>query len=135
METITENKSMVKVIVLEDNLSHWSDKISNFVEKIETVYMYDASTVTYCAEVTPSFYLIPLYYIVTPLNETCESIVEEVEAEFYNEEPIYVHVHSIANVEGQIFANQDFNYTDAESDEYKECIEEVEEYLKCNHVI
>ncbi len=142
METQTkvkvETKTDIKVVLI-DETDGWADEIKAKVNKISTAYLYDKSEKTYCAEITPSFYLIPLYYVVDFGDfERDEELEEEIHNEFHNEQPIYMHCYSIEKYEHaneQSTSCLNIEIESHESEKYNKFMDSLEENFKCNHPI
>ncbi len=142
METLTEKKKATKTdiqIVLVDETYGWSDKIKNQVGKIYTAYIYDKSVATHCCEITPSYELVPLYYSTEfAEHKYSEAVEEEIQNEFHNAEPIYMHCSAVEKLEHanvNHFKNMNKMFVGRESDAYKKFMADNEEYFKCNHAI
>lgn len=129
METLI--KSDIRVVAI-DETRHWDRAIQNVCGTIKTVYMYDSSVVTHCCEITPSYHLTPLYYVIE--NEVSDEVWEMVNENLVNEEPKYMHCHVVDELES-IASEQELDFEDSESEEYKDHFEEVREYLNGNHLI
>jgi len=90
-----------------DETKHWVDSISKSAGKIFCVCIYNSEEVTHCCEITPSYYLIPIYSYCE--NEVSEEIKEEI---ICNDilEPFYVHcssIDSMQNVDAGNFETED----------------------------
>ena len=131
MKTLELVKTNFKVVAI-DQTSHWSERLQELCGKIETVYLVDCGFVTHCCELTPSYDLTPLYYIID--KDVSEEIQEEVMNEIGKEENQYFHVTFINSLKS-VNVNNNIEVEDSECDEYKEHFAEVEEYVRCNHQI
>jgi len=129
METLI--KSDIRVIAI-DETRHWDRAIQSVCGTIKTVYMYDSSVQTYCCEITPSYELTPLYYVIE--NEVSDETYDLVNENLGSEEPIYMHCRVVDELE-TISSEQGFDFESSEDEEYKEGFEEVREYLNGNHLI
>jgi len=127
----TAINSDIRVVAI-DETRHWKDEIQALCGNIKTVYVYDASVETFCAEITPSYYLTPLYYVIE--NEVSDEVRDMVNENLVNEEPIYIHCRVVDKLES-VPTKNNFEFDNSESDEYKENFEEVREYLNGNHLI
>lgn len=94
------NKTVAIVAINETE--HMSDELK---EKsggaIYTLYLYDPEEATYCAEITPSFYLIPFDYY------TKERLSDEDDSEYGADilgEPIYMHCRSVESIDDKFKA-------------------------------
>lgn len=138
-----EQKQAIKTdfqIVELDTTYGWSDKIKSRVDKIFTVYLYDKSVVTNCAELTPSYELIPLYYNITtkPSQRRDEQLEEEIDSEFGNEEPIYMHCKDVEKLQHADFSRLKHinkKLVGRKSRAYRRQVEELTEYFQANHII
>lgn len=128
MEQAAILKSNIRVVAIDEN--YWTSKIAKACGNIQCVYMYDASVTTNLCEITPSYALIPLYYITE--NEISDDLHSQMMDEDMDE--MYIHCHSIDGMES-ISSEQEFEFSSSESEEYKEHFEEVREYLNGNHLI
>lgn len=129
METLI--KSDIRVVAI-DETRHWTKEIQDLCGTIKTVYMYDSSVQTHCCEITPSYYLTPLYYIIE--NEVSDETYDLVNENLANEEPMYMHCNVVDELES-IASEKELDFEDSESEEYREHFEEVREYLNGNHLI
>ena len=128
METTDILKSDIRVVAIDEN--YWTEEIAKACGNIQCVYIYDASVQIRLCEVTPSYELIPLYYI------TENEISDELHSQMMNEDMdvMYVHCYQVDKMES-ISANNDIEFESSDSEEYKEHFEEVKEYVNCNHLI
>lgn len=128
-------KTKLKIVVIDES-QYWKEDILKACGgKIETVYMYDASEATRCCEITPSYYLIPLYYV--PAVHVSDEIHAELIDTFSNEEPMYVHcsdVDKLTHIEISALNNKSIRRTERNQKNYDTFIEEKREYFNCNHV-
>ena len=131
MKTSELIKSDIRVVAI-DETRHWDEAIQKACGTIKTVYMYDSSVQTRCCEVTPSYYLTPLYYVIE--NEVSDEVYEMVNENLANEEPIYMHCGVVDGLES-VSTKNNFEFESSEDEEYKEQFEEVREYLNGNHLI
>jgi len=131
MGTIEQKTSDIRVVAI-DETRHWDRAIQSVCGKIQTIYMYDSSVQTHCCELTPSYELTPLYYVIE--NEVSDSARETVDENLASEEPIYMHCNVVDEME-TISSEQGFDFDSSEDDEYKDSFEETREYLNCNHLI
>lgn len=130
-----KKKTKFRVVELDES-DGWNEDILKAVGgKITTVYLYDEGIKTHCCELTPSYYLIPLYHLTPnfPLednNEDREHSRMEVDG-YIEMKPIYVHCGNITP------SNIDISYLDKKykkpyGKRYNKILDEVEDYLKCN---
>ncbi len=131
MENATLINSDIKVVAI-DETHQWDKSIQEVCGTIKTVYMFESSVVTHCCELTPSYYLTPLYYVIE--NEVSDEVFDTVNDNLVNEEPMYMHCRVVDELE-TIDSEQEFDFESSESEEYKEYFEEVREYLNCNHLV
>ena len=135
---MTARKTDIQVVQFDDT-NTWTEAIKTQVGKIYTVYMYDASVATTLCELTPSYYLIPLYYNTEfAPHKYSEEIESEIDEQFRLEEPIYMHCDDVeklhhADVSRLVNFNKRLHSRDDEK--YYDFIEETKEYLTANHVI
>ena len=137
---IKKRSTLTDIQIIEiDQTYAWSDKIKEQVDKIFTVYLYDKSVTTNCAELTPSYELHPLYYNVTykPTQERNEELEDEIDDEFSEEGEIYMHCHSIDKLTHADMSRMKNNkrFVGRKSPAYDRFIEEIKEYYICYHII
>ena len=130
----TENRSpklmdfhLVKFV--EDG---WDPEFLKKTGKIETVCLYDAGEVTHLCEFTPSYYLIPLYYV------TEKQIDDATDAELAGvlAEPFYVHCHQVGfgyHIGNPLKAEDRGKTWDELNMDYEGALEGVIEHETCNH--
>ena len=112
-------------LVAIDETDDWlfEKKEAGLIDQIHTVYAFDRNEQTYCAEMTPSFYLIPVEYVTkytqdanawllkcvdktasaVPTPDELRDIQDEFAEEwedairdvFYDAKPIYVHCSTV----------------------------------------
>lgn len=118
-------------VVAIDETHFWSDRIQKEAGKIEQVYLYDESTCVNMCEITPSFRLIPLYFITE--NQISDELHEEMMGE--PSEETYVHVNQLKGNDLMDLRKfgLNFRYTNVESQHYRDGEERTVEYLTCNH--
>lgn len=135
---MTARKTDIQIVKI-DQTHFWVDDIKKKVGKIYTVFLYDKSVVTHCSEITPSYYLIPLYYITEfQPHKYSEEIESEIDEQFGSEEPKYMHctdVEKLHHADVSRLINFNKRITGRESEFYNNFIEETKEYLTANHVI
>jgi len=131
MEKIEQKTSDIRVVAI-DETRHWDRAIQSVCGKIQTIYMYDTSVTTNLCEITPSYELTPLYYVIE--NEVSDKTRELVDGNSASEEPIYMHCNIVDELES-ISSEQGFDFENSEDEEYKEGFEIAREYLNCNHLI
>lgn len=126
-------------IVSIDQTKYWSDDIKKQVGKIYTVYLYDASVVTNCCELTPSFELHPLYYSTEfSTHKYSEQVENEIDEEFVNEEPIYIHcsdVDKLEHADMSKLVNVNKKFKSRTGKNYIKYFEEKKEYFTANHIM
>lgn len=138
MKKSTRKTFNLRVVAI-DETAGWRDDIAKACGRIETVYMYDVSQCTYCMELAPSYYLIPLY--VTASNDISDKMYDELMAGYTTGcVPIYVHVSDLDRMKtlpapfSHHLDGGEYYYA-AEGRKYKALMEAAEEYLKGNHPI
>lgn len=121
-------------LVAIDNTKYWRDDIQKACGKITTVYYYDKGQHTYCCELTPSYYLIPLYAFAE--NEISDEVYDDLMLGIASEDPGYEHVSSV-DKRKSVKAPASLNgvYYASEGKKYRELCEAAEEYLNGNHLI
>lgn len=107
-----------------------------FVERaggaIYRAYLYDATLVVHCCEITPSYQLIPLY--TTPFVSDDEGKIDEEIRLAEDDEVIYIHCHVLNLQPADNF--YDCGAWEQEEDEtYDQLVERVEEHYRCNVAI
>ena len=121
-------------LVVIDETKHWSDELQKACGAIKTVYLYDKGKHTFCSEIQPSYYLIPLYSFA----DTEEGLSDETfDALMQNDEGSYWHVSAIDKMKSErasfSYLEGGLRYYSSEGKKYKEIIETAKEYLLSNH--
>jgi hypothetical protein len=120
-------------LVSIDETQYWSDEIVKEAGKIEQVYLFDESTCVNLCEITPSFRLIPLYFITENRvsDDTHESMMME------PSEETYVHCHQLQgdHIMDLRKFGLNFRYANSDSEHYRQGEERAVEYLQANHPI
>ena len=130
-DTLTTPISTDFRVILIDETEHWTDELKEICGTISTAYLYDNAVDVYCAELTPSKELTPLYYVIG--NEVSDEVRELVEESFGQEEIRYVKLLPEVDRNEAKQPTCNFEFTDARSEEYREEFDEIEEACKCNH--
>lgn len=136
METLSANKAKITKfnLIAIDETHHWQDENAKSCGRILTVYFFDKNQHTYCAELAPSYTLIPLYCFAE--KDISLKMKNELEEGGLLNEPIYVHVSQVDKMKTQKApANLNGRYYEREGKKYRELIESAEEYLRANHQI
>ena len=108
--------------------------IASACGKIITVYFFDKNQHTYCAELAPSYTLIPLYNYAG--NDISDKLKDELQEGEVSNELMYVHVSQVDKMKTQKApVNLNGRYYASEGKKYRELIEGAEEYLRGNHQI
>lgn len=132
MSTPKRITSRFKIVVVDETYG-WRDDIVAQTGKIETVYLYDERVETFLCEMTPSYRLIPLYFV------TEKEIDDELHSTMLMEpqEDTYMHVPSVDGMKTidlrKIVTN--VRFTNSESKHYEDALEAARESLTCNHVV
>lgn len=137
MELEIENQvktTNFRVVAIDETHSFTDENLVKQCGKLSTVYFYDANERTHCCEITPSYYLMPLYIIAE--NEISDEIDEELMNIHwkYNTNPIYMHCHVVDDMK-TIEAHCNAEYEETDSPEHKEILDSAEENLRANHLI
>lgn len=127
-------KSSLRVILIDETDS-WSDEIQSQVESIKTAYLYDLAVVTHCCSIKPSNWCEPLYYVVEGTDD--EKLLEIIHNTFdeVENEGRYYDLVPLADREEVKVESCDFEFEEADSEEYREGFEKAKEYCQCNHQI
>ena len=101
--------------------------------KVYDICLYDSNQVTHCCEITPSYWLVPLY------SETENHLEDEQWEDFMNNntlDPFYNHCSATETLNHiDDLSECNFEYEKSEDEkEYFEQFEEVEDDLRCNPV-
>lgn len=129
-ETLTEPISTDLRVILIDETEYWTDEMKEACGKISCAYLYDNAVNTYCAEITPSKELHPLYYVTE--NEISDELHEEMLNTFNTTEEVR-YMRLLPEADRNEVKQKNFDFTDARSEEYREEFEEMEEACRCNH--
>jgi hypothetical protein len=133
-------------IVTLDETRHWNLEPQNmvYVERIETMYVYDANEVTYCCETTPSYCLYPIDTrvlfrdgILVPAHVQ-NKLDEQIDYWKELDKVEYVHCHTIDAMAAR--PEEEFRYrkmgpvcVDFNEMPYQDQIEALIEHYQCNH--
>jgi hypothetical protein len=124
-------------LVVVDWTEYWEldPEDMQYIDRIEQVYLYDKLERTFCCEVTPSRFLVPI--------ETRPVFKEGVEDEGIKEkiydivqgsedyEPMYVHTYEADRMKGE-----DIGYAIVEEgEEYRDVFDTMESYCRMNSLI
>ena len=121
-------KTNLNVVAIKETCFWNEDFIKqNNIKKIESVYLLDKNQVVNCCELTPSYWLEFLYYIVDSENEEATERVDSETGEYGT----YYHCSDIDKMECEDVSFLDFEYKSQE--EYMDKISEAIEYCNCNH--
>jgi hypothetical protein len=135
----------------------WNENIQNKVDAIYGIYLYDENQHTNLAELTPSYYLEPMYCSVYTQDDNAsidlndedspekQQFVEDVEQEWKRlTEPKYMHVSDIDMISsenkfefglrGTWQEYLDFAYGD-KKEAYEQAMEDAIEYLNGNRML
>jgi hypothetical protein len=95
----------------------WDDSEAPYVKGATQRYIYNANEVTYCAEFTPSYWLVPVGHADIEIADGCpEDVAERIKdaaVENYSDE-IYVHTYRIDALPSQPFHSRRVRKDDAE---------------------
>jgi hypothetical protein len=136
-------------VVARDETHHYSidDADAAHIERIVGVYLLDRNSVTHCAEITPSHYLIHLYDSVW--TKDCDDDLRERLCEKYEMgggEDVYVHCRELAaqldaakeaKARGDHKATRCYHHGEVSLDDSdrEEQMEELREHFCGNHVL
>lgn len=126
-----KKKTDFHVIKIDETRFFNDEKLVKAAGKIFVIYMYDKNERTYCCELTPSYYLIPLY------NYSENWLEDDLNDELMNLEHLndvmYVHCSDIDNGGFEQKA-KDCNgyYYATDGRKHKELLENAEEVLRVN---
>lgn len=148
MITTAKNKAKYsKFIAIElDQTQYWTEEATQYCDKIMTVYYYNASQHTYCCEITPSYWLTPVYSypifkkeIYDLPDKEFEKIEDKVKSILMqgdaDNEGGYYHVHDINSVEDKHkkpLSGYDGRYYAPNGKKYRELEEDVMQYMRSN---
>ncbi len=132
MPSKTRYRSKLKLVAI-DETANWDEKIVKKTGKIEQVYIYDEAVTTYYAELSPSYYLTPLYF------RTEKRMSDQVHEDMMMEpaEEIYAHcsqVDAMERVDVKKY-KANFRFTNPDNKFYRDKFEEAREYFSRNHVM
>jgi len=107
------------LVRIEDTQYYADEFIKKMQGKCFTIYMYTPGQYTFCCELIPSYYLIPVDYYCD--NEgLSEDLREEFEEANYDSDPIYIHAHYIDRIpESEKFEGYDFESDDDAEEFYR----------------
>lgn len=121
-----------KIVVLNET-NYWSEEMqAKAGGAIFRAYLYDATRIVHCCEITPSYELFPLY--TTPWRDDENGSVDEEIRLAEDNDVRYVHCHSINALPPENF--HDIGVWKKMDDETEdELRERVEEHYRCNVAI
>jgi hypothetical protein len=129
-ETLENPISTDLRVILIDETEHWSPEIQKMCGKISCAYLYDNAVNVFCAEITASKELTPLYYVSE--NQLTDDQDEELINQFCLTEESVKYMKLLPKDQRNEVKQNNFEFTDARSEEYKEEFEEMEDACKCN---
>ena len=93
---------------------YWSLDVEmmRHIERIETVYLYDANEHTYCCEMTPSYWLMPVETRAIFKPNTSDSLIDKIDGEITrnaDNDGIYIHVHALDSLAEKL-SKEPFRY-------------------------
>lgn len=125
--------SKLKLVVI-DQTEAWSDEIVNKAGKLSAVCLYDERVETHLMDLSPSYYLTPLYTITE--RQVDEDTHEEI---VLNDDltPFYLYCRGVDALKPMDLAKYKVNirFTNSESESYRNNFEDAVEYFRGNHVI
>lgn len=128
---MSEIKPHFRIVVLNET-RHWNEEMQKKAGVIFRAFLYDATRVVHCCEITPSYELFPLY--TTPWRDDENGSVWTELFENEDNEVKYVHCHVINALSPDHF--HDIGVWAQEEDETEdELRERVEEHYRCNVTI
>ncbi len=140
MITTLKEKPKAKVVDMHvialDETKYWRDDIAKACGTIKRVYMFDRNQQTYCCEITPSYFLYPLYSFAS--NEISDEIYDDLMAgDGSSREGIYMHVSDIDSMDPlpKGFSHHldgGIKYYAPDGKKYRQIIEAAEEYFRGN---
>ena len=123
-------------VVSIDETEYWKDDIKECCDKIYTVYLVNKAEITHCCELSGSYWLEPLYY-----EEVCNEGLTDKEIDWLESEIMDASIHEQGgyysehyHFDSEIDVNSFFQW-DIEEETIEEAIENLKEYLMCNHVM
>mgnify|MGYP000874415946 CR=1 FL=1 len=132
MSTSKRITSRFKIVVVDETYG-WRDDIVAQTGKIETVYLYDERVETFLCEMTPSYRLIPLYYLTE--KQISDDLDEIMRGEAMDD--TYMHVPTVDAMRTIDLRKHVANvrFTNSESKHYKDALEAARESLTSNHIV
>jgi len=107
-DPVTEEEIKPKFVAIRlDETEHWSDEIKARVKAIYAHYLFDERQVTYCCEVTPSFWLRWVGFDIEtedPQEEISTDLYDEISDGFHAvglDNSGYYHCRVIDKIEGE----------------------------------
>lgn len=131
METIRPKYRLVAI----DESHHCSaDFLARCGGKLWATYLVNVAEVTYCCELTPSYYLVPIELVPLTMpgdsdEEAHEALCTDLMEALTNTDPIYMHCSAIDRLPASMFV--DFG-TGARRGGDDATMDEMEEYLRGN---
>lgn len=114
-------------LIALDETKDWTESIQEKAGKLYTVYLYNPNEKTHYCEITPSYYLIPLYAFAEKEidDETQGDLLEGIASE----DPHYYHCHSIDSIPKKNKEGMRIRYSGSGF----ENMEEAQEYYQMNY--
>ena len=132
-------------VVALDETTHYCvrDEHKSLIAEIRGIYMLDRNEITYCCELTPSYYLIYIQDQVILTPEADKTLTDEEKGSIYEEyeqsggDNIYVHCRQIDNIirsrkKVHHYGKTGVKYSDSS---YEEQIEGLREHFQGNSVL
>jgi len=132
-EMITTDFYVVKI----DETRYWDVDFrrKNGINSISRVYLFDKNEHTYCAEMTYSYWLIPLYILVDP-PEARDAVddgdcIDNHEPQYYNHYDVdaWISDQEFKHGEWHQLTGSNFSYIKGDETDYQEKIDDVIEDL------
>ncbi len=113
-----------------------------FIDRIDSIYLFDANERVHCCEITPSYWMIHVCDEVIYKDDTPEEKWDELDEKYghcYGDWDCYIHCHSIDAIVAAAkpftvhhYGESGVSYEDTSRDEQMEAIRES---FNCNHTL
>lgn len=128
----------------EKSLYVLSAELDKYIKAVRSVYLYDKNTVTYCCELTPSYYMRQLY-VYPELSDEGQKLPEDEQERIHDMfaevcDNCYMHCSTVDRLTEEAKKSGYWYHpgkTGASYDDtpYEVQMEELYEEYRCNHVL
>jgi len=121
-------------LIALDETEYWNlPEYAGKILRVECVYLYDAAEQTYCCELTPSHYLIPIESRAVCAEDVSEEDRDRIDQTIRahdSSEGSYMHCRTVEKLESVRVCMETLD-----CDSYDHLVEATREYVTCNSLI